>query len=232
MKTIGIICLLNEEVISLKSEIDIISAKNIVGLDFFMGKMLGNNVVLVRSGVGKVNVSVCTQILIDMYAVDCILSVGTAQSLSRDLGHGDIVISSDTVYHDFDTTFFGDLPGVIYGMEECFFRADEELVEFAVKAAEIETDRNYVVGRIASGDRFVFAQEEKTRIRNEFKALCVEMEGAAVAHTCYLNRVPFVIIRIVSEEAEEDSIVDYDFIFKEASVLSSKIVSGIVGMIQ
>ncbi len=199
MKTIAVIGTLEEEINSIRSEMEIISAKNIVGLDFVMGKMFGNNVVLVMSGIGKVNAAVCTQILIDMYAVDYVIDVGSAGILHPDMATGDIVISDDVCYYDFDTTFFGVPKGVIYRMEESFFKASPELIALSSKASE-EQGLNTFIGRIVTGDKFVFETSEKNEIKNEFKALCIDMEGGAVAHTCYLNKIPFVIISLVFEE--------------------------------
>ncbi len=202
MKTIAIIGALEEEINSIKSEMEIISAKNIVGLDFIMGKMFGNSVVLVRSGVGKVNAAVCSQILIDMYAVDYIINIGFARTLSGELVNGDIVISDDAFYYDFDTVSLGVPKGEIYRMDESFFKADSELIEMASKAAS-ETGKNFVVGRIASGDKFISDISERNEIKNEFKAVCVEMESAAIAHTCYLNKIPFVIVCLIFDDSFE-----------------------------
>ena len=204
MKTIAVIGTLEEEINSIKSEMEIISAKNIVGLDFVMGKMFGNNVVLVRSGIGKVNASICTQILIDMYAVDYIINVTTAGILGGEMTTGDIVISDDVCYHDFDASFFGVSKGVIYRMDESFFKADPELIALSSKASE-DNGLNTVVGRIVTGDKLVYESSEKSDIKNEFKALCVDMESGAVAHTCYLNKIPFVIISLLFEDFSENT---------------------------
>jgi len=203
MKTIAVIGTLEEEINSIKSEIEIISAKNIVGLDFIMGKMFGNNVVLVKSGIGKVNASVCTQILIDMYAVDYVIGVGASAILGGEMTTGDVVISDDVCYFDFDTSFLGVPKGVIYRMDESFFKADPELIAFSSKASE-EFGLNNFIGRIVTGDKFVSEVSEKNEIKNEFKALCVDMESGAVAHTCYLNKIPFVIISVVFDRFSEN----------------------------
>lgn len=228
MKTIGIIGAMEEEVINIKSQIDIISAKNIVGLDFYMGKMAGNNVVLVRCGIGKVNAAVCTQVLIDLYAVDYIINVGVAGAISKELEIGDIVISSDVVHHDFDTTVFGDKMGVIPRMDESFFKADEEIIKIALKAVENENNVKAHVGRIASGDQFISSSEAKNRIWNTFKALCAEMEGAAIAQASYLNKIPFVIIRSISDKAEEGTSVNYEQFFKKSAETASRIVKHMI----
>ncbi len=199
MKTIAVIDALEEEINSIKSEMEIISAKNIVGLDFIMGKMLGNNIVLVRSGMGKVNASICTQILIDMYAVDYVINVGVAGTLNNELSAADIIISDDVCYYDFDISIFGEQKGVIHRMDESFFKADGDLIAFAAKAIE-DAGKNVNIGRIASGDRIINDDDEKNAIKNEFKALCIDMESCGIAHTCYLNKIPFVIISMVFDK--------------------------------
>jgi len=227
VKTIGVIGAMEEEIITLKEQIDIISAKNIIGIDFYIGKMLGNNVVLVRSGIGKVNAAICTQILIDLYAVDYIINVGVAGAVDKSLKIGDIVICKDAVYHDFDTTVFGDAIGIIPRMNESFFKADDVIIKIALEAAS-KQNKNAIVGRIASGDQFVSNSDVKNKIWNNFKASCVEMEGAAIAHTCYLNKIPFSIIRSISDNAEEQNTVNYEQFFKESAVVAAAIVKNMI----
>lgn len=207
MKTIGIIGAMEEEIALLKNNTEIVSAKNIVGTDFFMGKMFGKSVVIVRSGIGKVNAAICTQVLINMYGVDYIINTGVAGALNKELKLGDIVISNDLLQHDFDTSATGDPLGVIPRLHESTFKADEELVRIAELSARelVKADEKVVVGRIATGDQFISDSNSKERIWNNFKPYCVEMEGAAIAQACYLNKIPFVSIRSISDSADEDA---------------------------
>lgn len=228
MSTIGIIGAMDEEVISIKEEMDLISTRNIIGLDFYMGKMGGNNIVVVRSGIGKVNAAICAQVLIDMYGVDYIVNVGVAGAVAKELEIGDIVISSECIHHDFDTTIFGDPLGFISRMNVSYFKADEELVKLAKNVSEAVIENKVVVGRIASGDQFISSNEKKAFLWNEFKASCAEMEGAAVAHACYLNKIPFVIIRSISDKAEDSSEHDYQAFFRESAKIAAKIVMKMV----
>ncbi len=225
--TIGIIGAMEEEVTSLRESMEVISAKNVLGLDFYFGKLSGKNTVVVRSGIGKVNAAVCAQVLIDLYAVDCIINVGVAGALDRSLTIGDIVISSDTVYHDFDTTVLGDEPGVISRMDESFFPADEGLVKLAKDTVEA-LGYPVCIGRVASGDRFVASSEEKAKIKSLFKAVCCEMEGAAIAHTSYLNRIPFVILRVISDNADDGGNVDYERFFRESALKAASILKKMI----
>lgn len=230
MKTIGIIGAMEEEIESIKPDIDIISTKNIVGLDFYMGKMGGNNVVLVRSGIGKVNASICTQVLVDFYAVDFIINVGVAGAINKELKIGDIVVATDVMHHDMDTTFFGDELGVIPRIEESSFKSDEELFNLAISLSEKQLINNTVYsGRIVSGDQFICEAEKKNKISSHFKAYCVDMESAAIGQTCYLNKIPFIVIRSVSDGSDENN--EYKNFFKESALKASIIVKNMIELL-
>jgi adenosylhomocysteine nucleosidase len=225
--TIGIIGAMEEEVVNLRESMDVISAKNVVGLDFYLGKLSGNNVVVVRSGIGKVNAAICAQVLVDMYAVDCIINVGVAGAIDKSLTIGDIVISSDAVQHDFDTSALGDEPGVISRMDISVFPADEGLVNLAKETVESLGYPVYV-GRVASGDQFVSSDEVKARVKKLFNASCCEMEGAAVAHAAYLNKIPFVVIRAISDNADDSGDIDYDRFFRESALKAACIIKKMI----
>lgn len=231
MKTIGIIGAMEEEIENIKPYIDIISTKNIVGLDFYMGKMGGNNVVLVRSGIGKVNAAVCSQVLIDLYAVDYIINVGVAGAINKDLKIGDVVIATDTMHHDMDTTYFGDDIGIIPRMEESAFKADNELIEIALKSSyDVLENNNVVTGRIVSGDQFLCDIEKKNKIWSHFKASCVDMESAAIGQACYLNKIPFCIIRSISDNSDEDN--QYENFFRDSAIKASNILKDMINIIE
>lgn len=231
MKTIGIIGAMEEEIENIKPYIDIISTKNIVGLDFYMGKMGGNNVVLVRSGIGKVNAAVCSQVLIDLYAVDYIINVGVAGAINKDLKIGDVVIATDTMHHDMDTTYFGDDIGIIPRMEESAFKSDNELIEIALKSSsDVLENNNVVTGRIVSGDQFLCDIEKKNKIWSHFKASCVDMESAAIGQACYLNKIPFCIIRSISDNSDEDN--QYENFFRDSAIKASNILKDMINIIE
>ena len=229
MKTIGIIGAMEEEIENIKPHIDIISTKNIVGLDFYMGKMGGNNVVLVRSGIGKVNAAVCSQVLIDLYAVDYIINVGVAGAINKELKIGDVVIATDTMHHDMDTTYFGDEIGIIPRMEESSFKADDELINIALQASKDTIENNIYTGRIVSGDQFLCDIEKKNKIWSHFKAYCVDMESAAIGQTCYLNKIPFSIIRSISDNSDENN--EYENFFKDSAIKASNILKNMIDII-
>lgn len=229
MKTIGIIGAMEEEVSQIKAKMDIISTKNIVGADFYLGKMSGKSIILVRCGIGKVNAAICTQILIDLYAVDYCINIGVAGGINKELRIGDIVVSKDAVHHDFDTTAFGDPIGMISRLNERFFAADEELIKAAEDTGKnILKEKNILVGRVASGDQFIAGDEAKAKIAANTKADCVEMEGAAIAQTCYLNRIPFVIIRSISDNADNKADNNFEKFVVEVALNSSMMVEEMV----
>ena len=211
MKTIGIIGAMSEEITYLKEKIEIVTTKNIIGLDFHVGKYCGNSIVLVISGIGKVNAAVCTQVLIDHFGVDYIINKGCAGAIHPELGIGDILISTDAVQHDMDVSALGDPIGTIPRLAESYFRADEMLVKLAQEAAA-ETAENYhvILGRVASGDKFIGTKEGKEHIKKYVQGDCAVMECAAIAHACWLNRIPFVIIRAISDSADEQANMSYE----------------------
>ncbi|MDO4787879.1 MAG: 5'-methylthioadenosine/adenosylhomocysteine nucleosidase [Johnsonella sp.] len=206
----GIIGAMEEEVTLLREKMEEAEIRNIAGMCFYKGKIEGREVVLVRSGVGKVNAAVCTQILISVFGVDRVINSGIAGSLDERIEIGDIVISSDAVEHDMDASGFGYALGEIPRMDRIAFEADQALGELAKRCClAANPGISCFIGRIASGDIFVSDMLMKKKIKKEFKALCTEMEGAAIAHTAFLNQVPFLIIRAISDKADGSASVDY-----------------------
>lgn len=222
--TIGIIGAMEKEIVNLKEKISVVSVRNIIGLDYYIGTLHGNNVVLVRAGIGKVNAAICAQVLIDQFAVDAIINTGIAGAIEKDLKIGDVVISNDAVQHDFDTTVFGDEPGQITGVDEIYFKADDELIKRAYSAVQ-ELGYTAHIGRVSSGDQFINTIEAKERIWKIFKSKCCEMEGAAIAHTCYLNKIPFLVIRVISDNADEGNCDNYESFCVDAANKASEVVN-------
>ena len=229
MNTIGIIGAMEEEVISIKRHMHVEDTFAQAGMEFFVGVLNEKKVIVVKCGIGKVNAAICTQILIDKFDVDCIINTGVAGGLYPEINIGDIVISSDTVQHDMDTTAFGDPKGVIPRMDKSFFEADARLIQLAEEAAEnLKGDHKVYVGRIASGDQFVSSMQVKEDIYSTFTAYCAEMEGAAIAHTCYLNQVPFVVIRAISDKADQSAEVNFEDFVHVAARNASKMIEAII----
>lgn len=224
LQNIGIIGAMEEEIALLRQKASIIDTEQIIGITFYKGTLYDKKVVLVKSGIGKVNAALCAQILIDRFAVDCIINVGVAGAVYKELSIGDIVISKDAVQHDMDTSVFGDPIGIIPRMEESYFKADKTLIELAEKCSMSLTSKAKVfLGRIASGDQFISTPQGKERIWQTVQGYCAEMEGAAIAHTCYLNQIPFVIIRSISDDAEDKAHIAYEQFVKIAAANSSEL---------
>ena len=209
MKTIGIIGAMDEEIAFIKEIAEIVTAKNILGLDFYITKFGGNSVIIVKCGIGKVNAAACTQVLIDHFSVDCVINIGVAGAVYKELNIGDVVISTDALQHDMDVSALGDPVGTIPRMEESRFKADEELIALAEKAGEALENHKVFKGRVASGDQFIDSKEKKDWIHDTFDAYCTEMEGAAVAQAAYLNKVPYLIVRAISDKADDSAHMDY-----------------------
>lgn len=207
---IGIIGAMEVEVEKLRDAMDITGRQNVAGMVFYCGRINDTEVVLVRSGVGKVNAAVCTQILCDLYGVDVVLNTGIAGSLCADINIGDIVISTDAVQHDMDARYFGYDPGVIPQQDVSVFVADEALADKAVAACKkVNPDISVFRGRVLSGDQFIADKGKKQWLSDTFGGMCTEMEGAAIAHAAYRNGVPFLIVRAISDKADDSATEDY-----------------------
>ena len=222
---IGIIGAMEEEVAALKAEMEIEEMLEKASMTFAKGSLCGKDVVVVRSGIGKVNAGICAQILVDMFGVDALINTGVAGSLDADINIGDIVISTDAVQHDMDATTFGDPVGQIPRLDTFSFPADAKLVEAARLAnEEVNTDIHTFTGRVVSGDQFIAGNEKKDYLVRTFDGKCAEMEGAAIAQTAYLNKVPYVIIRAISDKADNSAHVDYPEFEKMAIARNIKLV--------
>lgn len=230
MKKIGIIGAMKveieylEELMKSSGKID---SKNEGGLCFICGNIENTEVVLVQSGVGKVNAALCAQNLIQKFNCSKIINTGIAGAMAKGLGVMDFVVSSDAVYHDMDATGFGYKKGQIPQMSVFSFEADKNMVQCVKKAfveGGFEKEHKILEGRIATGDQFISEKNVKSKIAEEFNPACVEMEGAAIAHACFLNKIPFVIIRCMSDMADDLSSNGYEFNESVAAKKSAKLV--------
>jgi adenosylhomocysteine nucleosidase len=225
MNRIGIIGAMDEEVDILVQLMDVKETIEKASLKFYKGTLEGKDIVLVRCGIGKVNSALCAQILISEFDVNAVVNTGVAGALHSDLDVYDIVISTDAIQYDFDTTVFGHKKGEIPRMESSTFVADEKLVKAAFESSLEETKSYKIVkGRVVTGDMFISSKELKDELVNEFDAYCGEMEGAAIAHVCSLNKVPFVIIRAMSDKADGTADVVYEEFVQDAAHNSKDIV--------
>lgn len=207
---LGIIGAMDEEVAKLKEQMKDVKVMSKAAMDFYEGSLGGKNVVVVRSGIGKVNAAMCTQILVDTYQVDAVINTGIAGSLNANINIGDIVLSTDTLEHDMDAVAFGYPLGQIPRMDTLSFKADEKLRALAKKVCqEVIPEISVFEGRVVSGDQFVSDKKKKAWLVENFDGYCTEMEGAAIAHAAYLNDVPFLIIRAISDKADDSASMDY-----------------------
>ena len=208
MIKLGIIGAMDVEVATLKAKMENKQVSWKTGMEFCDGTLEGLPVVVVQCGVGKVNAAMCAQILCSVYGVTHLVNTGIAGSLCADLDIGDLVVSTDAMYHDFDTSPFGYPIGKVPGMPVTY-PADEKMMAYAFAAAEAVNPGHTRTGRVASGDQFVSRKDQKAHIIEVTGAVCTEMEGAAIAHTAYRNEVPFVILRAISDKADDSAEMDY-----------------------
>ena len=209
MTKLGIIGAMEQEVETLLQLMENKKETEKAGSVFYDGILEGLPVTVVQCGVGKVNAALCTQILCDCFEVTHLVNTGIAGSLCAELDIGDLVVSRDAMYHDVDAVAFGYPMGKVPGMDVTTFPADDTLLGYAFAAAEAVNPGHTKIGRVASGDQFVASKEVKERITQLTRALCTEMEGAAIAQTAYRNKLPFVILRAISDKADDSAEMDY-----------------------
>ena len=229
---IGIIGAMESEVAAFKEEIEIEEVREAAGMSFCAGRLCGKEVAVVQSGIGKVNAAVCAQILVDDFKADTVINTGIAGSLKAEINIGDIVVSTDLVHHDMDAVNFGYPLGQIPQMDTFSFKADERLVELAEKAChEVNPEIQVFRGRIVSGDQFIADKAVKNRITENFQGYCTEMEGAAIAQAAYLNDVPFVVLRAISDKADDSASMDYPTFEAQAAEHCVKLVEHFLELI-
>ena len=209
MTKLGIIGAMVVEVELLKEKMENLTVTSHAGMEFYEGVLEGMPAVVVQCGVGKVNAAMCAQILCSVFGVTHLVNTGIAGSLCAELDIGDLVVSKDAMYHDFDCVHFGYEMGRVPGMDTVAFPADETMIGYALAAAEVANPGHTKIGRVASGDLFVAEKSAKEKIIENTGALCTEMEGAAIAQTAYRNKVPFVILRAISDKADDSAEMDY-----------------------
>lgn len=229
MKKIGIIGAMELEVDTLKSRLQERKTTEKASMTFEEGKLNDTDVVIVRSGIGKVNAGCCVQILIDDFHVTHIINTGVAGSLRAEIDIGDIVVSKDALYHDMDVSPLGYERGVIPQMDTSIFAADGKMIEEAVASCKKTCpDISVFTGRVVSGDQFIGDRAVKDGITAKFDGYCCEMEGAAIAHASHLNKTPFVILRAISDKADNSAEMDYPTFERKAAEHCAKLVEELV----
>lgn len=221
---IGIIGAMDSETQGLKNLICDKKTEIISGIEFVCGKIDSKDVVCAKCNPGKVNSALCAQAMILKYKPDVIVNSGVAGSLTSNLSVYDVAIAKDCVQHDFDTSPLGSPVGMIDGLDKIYFECDEHAIETLKAACENE---KYLLGTIASGDVFVSGQDARDKITRNFDAIACEMEGASIAHVCYVNKVKFGILRVISDGGDE---VDFGTFVKETSKKSIEIMRKFVNL--
>lgn len=220
MKKKIIIVAMDEELEAIQNRFENVEEKKLKDIIYYEGKINGKEYILTKCGVGKVNSARVTQMLIDNFDVEYIMNVGIAGSLNDELEIGDIVIGKKLVQHDFDITAFGHEKGYITDTGR-FFESDEKLIE---KYNKPSNEYKIIIGIIASGDIFCNQVEMKDKIRSKFGADCVEMEGAAIAQVCTLNKIPFIVIRSISDKPNGRNHIDMEHFTQMASKRAADLV--------
>ena len=223
MTKLGIIGAMACEVEALKKKMENVTVDTHAGSEYYEGTLEGLAAVVVQCGVGKVNAAMCAQVLCSVYGVTHLVNTGIAGSLCADLDIGDLVVSQDAMYHDFEVTAFGYPHGKVPGMDVIAFPADETLMNYAYTAADSVNPGHAKIGRVASGDQFVCGKDQKNKIIEVTQALCTEMEGAAIAQTAYRNGIPFVILRAISDKADDSAEMDYPTFEAQAAEHCAKV---------
>lgn len=225
MKIYGIITAMQEEKQEIENIMENIEKIEIYNLSFIKGEINNSKVVLVESGVGKVNAARTTQILIDNFNIEAVINVGSAGAANNKLNIGDIVIGKSLVQHDFDITAFGHPKGYISNAGQ-YFNSDNQLIEQMKKAIKKldNIDFNILIGRIASGDIFCTDMNMKEKIRNKFEADAIEMEGAAIAQVCQLDNIPFIVVRGISDSPNGNNNITFEKYLEKASQRCAQII--------
>ena len=224
---IGIIGALDDEVREIISRLDGRKTETVGSIEFNTGRLYGKNVVIARCGVGKVFAAICAEAMIIKYSPRLIVNSGVGGALDKSLRPLDIVFADKLVQHDMDTSPIGDPIGLISGINRVYFETDERAREILTEAAK-EQGINYLVGTVATGDKFISDKADKDRITELFGASACEMEGGAIAHTAFVNGVPFMVVRAISDSADGDACMDYPTFLPIATKVSTALTLALV----
>ncbi len=224
---IGIICAMAIEVKGLKDKMDGAATESFAGLEFVKGTIGGTGVVAVECGIGKVNAAMCAQVMIDRFSPEVIINSGVAGALNEDMRICDMVVGTEVVQHDMNTSALGDPMGEITFPDEnrTYFPCDETVSEKIFAICEKFDDARALRGRIASGDIFISRRSKRTVISRRFDALACEMEGAAIGHVCFRNKVPFCVFRTISDDFDNSKGMDFKIFAVHAAEKSIDVIT-------
>ena len=224
---IGIIGALNDEVREIISKLEDRQTETVGSIEFNLGKLYGKNVVIARCGVGKVFAAICAEAMIIKYSPSLIVNSGVGGALDKSLRPLDIVFADKLVQHDMDTSPLGDPLGLISGINRVYFETDDRARDVLAQAAT-DLGINYAVGTVATGDKFISDKADKDRLVSLFDASACEMEGGAIAHTAYVNGVPFIVVRAISDSADGEACMDYPTFLPFATKISTALTLALV----
>lgn len=224
---IGIIGALNDEVREIIGRLENRVTETVGSIEFNLGELYGKKVVIARCGVGKVFAAICAEAMIIKYAPKLIVNSGVGGALDKSLRPLDIVFADKLVQHDMDTSPLGDPVGLISGINQVYFETDARARMILEESAR-EMDINYLVGTIATGDKFISEKEDKNRLTAIFGATACEMEGGAIAHTAFVNGVPFMVVRAISDSADGDACMDYPTFLPAATRISTALTLALI----
>ncbi len=228
MSKIAIIGAMDLEVDALKAKMENMTVTTKARMDFCQGRLNGADVVVVRCGVGKVNAALCVQILADLFGVTHVINTGVAGSLNAALDIGDILISRDVLHHDVDASVFGYAPGEVPQLGIREFSADETMAALAMElCSQVNPTIHARLGRVVSGDQFICDGAVKARLIQVFQGDCTEMEGAAIAQAAWLNGLPFLVVRAISDKADGSAEMDYPSFERAAALHSANLVEAL-----
>lgn len=222
---IGVIGAMQMEVDNLKEFLGETTSEVTSGVTFVRGNVSDIEVVAAVCGVGKVFAAICAQTMILKYNVDMIINIGVAGALTKDLGVLDVALAKRVVQHDMDTSPIGDPVGLLSGINEIFLPCNEAMTNLLASCLK-EKNIHYVSGTIATGDQFIATTEQKAWIREHFEAIAAEMEGGSIGHVCYVNKIPFAILRSISDS--EGGAMDYETFAENAAIQSIEVVKDFI----
>ncbi len=227
-KMIGIIGAMDIEVNGIIDKMTDKQSQTISGTTFTSGKIGGTDCVTAKCGIGKVNAAVATQTMILQYQPSCIINTGIGGSTSMETHIGHVIIAKNVVQHDMDTTAIGDEPATLFLPNEniIYIPCDNHLIEQLKAACESIGEKNYAIGTVATGDSFISGNDKRISLHTRFKALACEMEGGSIGQVCYINRIPFAVLRSISDSmSDRDDAVEYSVFSKSAAQKSIEIIT-------
>jgi len=218
MNIVGIIGAMPSELADIRKTLGTAEIIRKSGFEFYVNQVNGKKLINVCCGIAKVNAALCTQVLIDNFHPECVINTGIAGGMNSDVKVCDIVISTEVLAHDLDLHFLNDYPPYCG-----IFRADERLISKTEEICRKEDIRTFR-GRIVSGESFISSNEAKKSIQEKFNPYAVDMETSAIGHCCYLNEMPFVSIRCISDNADDEGAMSFDRFEKIAAERVAKII--------